>query len=45
MPGDGRMQVGFIAIDSAIHFFSLPDGVSQPHEMIMLDVDGNFGNF
>ncbi|XP_051176708.1 protein transport protein Sec24A isoform X2 [Leptopilina boulardi] len=42
MPGDGRMQIGFIAIDSAIHFFSLADGVSQPHEMIMLDVEDVF---
>ena len=42
MPGDGRMQVGFIAVDSGIHFFSMPDGVSQPHEMIMLDVEGGF---
>lgn len=29
-----------MAIDSAIHFFSMPDNVSQPHELIMLDVDG-----
>ncbi|XP_033231319.1 protein transport protein Sec24A [Belonocnema kinseyi] len=42
MPGDGRMQVGFIAVDSGIHFFSMPDGVSQPHEMIMLDVEDVF---
>lgn len=41
LPGDGRTQVGFLAVDSAIHFFSMPDNASQPHEMIMLDVDGN----
>lgn len=41
LPGDSRMQVGFLAIDSAVHFFSMPDNVSQPHELIMLDVDGN----
>ncbi|XP_012285057.1 protein transport protein Sec24A [Orussus abietinus] len=42
LPGDGRTQIGFLAIDSAIHFFSMPDNVSQPHEMIMLDVDDVF---
>ncbi|CAG5084247.1 Similar to SEC24B: Protein transport protein Sec24B (Homo sapiens) [Cotesia congregata] len=42
LPGDSRMQVGFLAIDSAVHFFSMPDNVSQPHELIMLDVDDVF---
>ncbi|XP_043277320.1 protein transport protein Sec24A [Venturia canescens] len=42
LPGDGRTQVGFMAIDSAIHFFSMPENVSQPHELIMLDVDDVF---
>ncbi|XP_063983173.1 protein transport protein Sec24A [Diachasmimorpha longicaudata] len=42
LPGDGRTQVGFLAIDSAVHFFSMPDNVSQPHELIMLDVDDVF---
>lgn len=41
LPGDGRTQVGFLAVDSAIHFFSMPDNASQPHEMIMLDVEGD----
>lgn len=40
LPGDGRTQIGFLAVDSTIHFFSMPDNVSQPHEMVMLDVDG-----
>ncbi|XP_015122923.1 protein transport protein Sec24B [Diachasma alloeum] len=42
LPGDSRTQVGFLAIDSAVHFFSMPDNVSQPHELIMLDVDDVF---
>ncbi|KAG7212803.1 hypothetical protein KM043_013060 [Ampulex compressa] len=42
LPGDGRTQVGFLAVDSALHFFSIPDNVSQPHEMVMLDVDDVF---
>ncbi|KAL0102264.1 hypothetical protein PUN28_018655 [Cardiocondyla obscurior] len=42
LPGDSRTQVGFLAVDSAIHYFSMPDNVSQPHEMIMLDIDDVF---
>lgn len=42
LPGDSRTQVGFLAVDSALHFFSMPDNVSQPHEMVMLDVDDVF---
>ncbi|XP_076619720.1 protein transport protein Sec24AB isoform X1 [Colletes latitarsis] len=42
LPGDGRTQIGFLAVDSAIHFFSIPDNVSQPQEMIMLDIDDVF---
>lgn len=41
LPGDSRTQIGFLAVDSAIHFFCIPDNVSQPQEMIMLDIDGN----
>lgn len=40
LPGDSRTQIGFLAVDSAIHFFGIPDNVSQPQEMIMLDIDG-----
>ncbi|CAL1689442.1 unnamed protein product [Lasius platythorax] len=42
LPGDSRTQVGFLAVDSALHFFSMPDNVSQPHEMVMLDIDDVF---
>ncbi|XP_032680943.1 protein transport protein Sec24A isoform X3 [Odontomachus brunneus] len=42
LPGDSRTQIGFLAVDSALHFFSMPDNVSQPHEMIMLDIDDVF---
>lgn len=42
LPGDSRTQIGFLAVDSAIHFFSIPDNVSQPHEMIMLDIEDVF---
>ncbi|KAB0790749.1 hypothetical protein PPYR_15654 [Photinus pyralis] len=42
MPGDARTQVGFIAYNSALHFYCLAEGLSQPHEMIVLDVDDVF---
>ena len=42
LPGDSRTQIGFLAVDSAIHFFGIPDNVSQPQEMIMLDIDDGF---
>ncbi|XP_011167276.1 protein transport protein Sec24A isoform X2 [Solenopsis invicta] len=42
LPGDSRTQIGFLAVDSTLHFFSMPDNVSRPHEMIMLDIDDVF---
>ncbi|XP_017778583.1 PREDICTED: protein transport protein Sec24A [Nicrophorus vespilloides] len=42
LPGDTRTQVGFIAYDTALHFFSFADGLSQPHEMTVLDIDDVF---
>lgn len=42
LPGDARTQIGFIAYDSALHFFSLGEGLSQPHEMTILDIDDVF---
>nr|MBE5727137.1 Sec24AB ortholog [Cucujiformia] len=42
LPGDSRTQVGFIAYDSALHFFSFAEGLTQPHEMLVLDVDDVF---
>lgn len=42
LPGDARTQIGFIAYNSAVHFFSLAEGISQPHQMTILDVDDIF---
>ncbi|KAJ8687154.1 hypothetical protein QAD02_022948 [Eretmocerus hayati] len=42
LPGDARTQIGFLAVNSAVHFFSMQDNVSQPHQMIMMDVDDVF---
>lgn len=40
LPGDARTQVGFIAYNSAIHFYNIAEGYNQPHEVTVLDVDG-----
>nr|NVI77929.1 Sec24AB ortholog [Cucujiformia] len=42
LPGDARTQVGFIAYDSALHFFSFAEGLNRPHEMTVLDIDDVF---
>nr|NVI78014.1 Sec24AB ortholog [Cucujiformia] len=42
LPGDSRTQVGFITFDSCLHFFSFAEGVSQPHEMMVLDIEDVF---
>lgn len=42
LPGDARTQVGIIAYDSALHFFALGEGLNQPHEMIVLEVEDIF---
>lgn len=40
LPGDGRTQVGFVTYDSAVHFYSLAEGLGQPQQMIVTDVNG-----
>nr|MBE5727103.1 Sec24AB ortholog [Cucujiformia] len=42
IPGDARTQVGFITYNSCLHFFSFAEGLSQPHEMMVLDIDDVF---
>nr|NVI77966.1 Sec24AB ortholog [Cucujiformia] len=42
LPGDARTQIGFITFNSALHFFSFADGLSQPHEMTVLDIHDVF---
>lgn len=42
LPGDARTQIGFLCYNSALHFYSLADGLSQPHEMTIVDVDDIF---
>ncbi|XP_017012565.3 protein transport protein Sec24A [Drosophila takahashii] len=42
MPGDARTQVGFICFDSFVHFYSMAEGLNQPHEMTLLDIEDPF---
>lgn len=42
LPGDARTQVGFIAFNSAVHFYSIAEGYNRPHEITILDIDGTF---
>ncbi|XP_044743639.1 protein transport protein Sec24A [Chrysoperla carnea] len=42
LPGDSRAQIGFLCYNSAIHFYSLGEGLSQPHEMTIVDIDDVF---
>ncbi len=42
LPGDGRTQVAFVAYDAAVHFYSMPEGASQPMQLTVGDVDDVF---
>lgn len=42
LPGDARTQVGFVAYNSAIHFYNIAEGYNQPHEITVLDVEDVF---
>lgn len=42
MPGDARTQIGFVAFNSAVHFYSLAEGFNQPHEITVVDIDDPF---
>lgn len=40
LPGDARTQLGFIAYNSAVHFYSIAEGYNQPHEVTIVDIEG-----
>ncbi|KAK7922234.1 hypothetical protein WMY93_009136 [Mugilogobius chulae] len=42
LPGDARTRVGFLTFDSTIHFYNLQDGLSQPHMLVVSDIDDVF---
>jgi protein transport protein SEC24 len=40
LPGDSRTQIGFLTFDSTLHFYGLSENLSQPHMMVVSDIDG-----
>lgn len=42
LPGDARTQVGFIAYNSAVHFYTIAEGYNRPHEITVVDIDDVF---
>ncbi|XP_038596522.1 protein transport protein Sec24A [Tachyglossus aculeatus] len=42
LPGNTRTKIGFITFDSAIHFYSLQEGLSQPQMLIVSDIEDVF---
>lgn len=42
LPGDARTQVSFITYDRNVHFYSVPDGASQPTQLTVCDIDDMF---
>lgn len=40
LPGDTRKQIGFIAYNSAVHFYNIAENFNQPHEVTVLDLEG-----
>lgn len=39
IPGDHRALIGFMAVDSQIHYYVLRDGM-QPKELVVNDIEG-----
>ncbi|XP_059096851.1 protein transport protein Sec24A-like [Tigriopus californicus] len=42
LPGDGRTQLAFLTYDRSVHFYSMPDGASQPTQLSVSDIDDMF---
>ena len=42
LPGDSRTHIGFLTYDRVVHFYSLPDGATQPTQLTVCDIDGKF---
>lgn len=42
IPGDARTKIGFIAYDSAVHFYSIAESFNQPHEITVVDIEDVF---
>lgn len=42
LPGDSRTSVAFVTYDSTVHYYSLADTQAQPHQMVVVDIDGEY---
>ncbi len=42
IPGDSRALIGFVAYNSAVHFFSMSPELTRPHMMVVKDIDEIF---
>lgn len=42
LPGDSRTQVAFITYDRSVHFYQMVEGSSQPTQLNVSDIEGEF---
>lgn len=42
LPGDARTRIGFVAYNSAVHFFNIAESYNQPHQITVVDIDDPF---
>jgi len=42
IPGDSRTSIGFLTYDTALHFYNLSEGLSQPQMMVVSDLEDVF---
>lgn len=40
IPGDSRLQIGFVTYDSSLHFYNLAAELTQPHMFVAPDLEG-----
>lgn len=40
LPGDARTSIGFLCYDSALYYFNLAEGLSQPQMLCVPDLEG-----
>jgi protein transport protein SEC24 len=43
LPGEERALIGFIGVDSAMHFFQFGSETKPPRQLVMSDVEGDMG--
>lgn len=40
LPGDDRTLIGFMAVDSMVHFFQFLNSNQPPKHLVVVDIDG-----